>query len=68
MKLSVIFEYDTETRVSTVSSRVPQPPFGLCDAVSVLHESHYADEAKKRMREACSAAVKGKIDSIMVPR
>jgi hypothetical protein len=68
MKIRIVFEYDTEHRTATVSSLIPAPPFGLRDTVSVLHDSHFPDNAMKEMRRACKAAVEQKLDQITAVR
>jgi hypothetical protein len=64
VKISIIFEYDTEHRVSRVLSLQPNPPFGLGEIESILHDSHCADDAQKELRRAVKAAIKGDLPSI----
>ena len=64
MKITIMFEYDTEAKVSRVLSLIPRPPFGIGEVKSVLHDSHYADEAKKALRRAVNAAIKSDLASI----
>ena len=68
MRLTILFEYDTVSKVSRVVSRQPAPPFGLGDLTFVLHESHYTDEAKKALRRAVTAAIAGNLSALTKAR
>jgi hypothetical protein len=64
MKITISFQYDTETRVSQVISTLPRPPFGIGEVKSILFDGHYADDARKVLQRAVKAALAGKIDAI----
>lgn len=68
MKITISFEYDTEHKTARVLSTLPRPPFGLGEVRSVLHDSHFVDDAKKALRQAVNAAVKQNLDAITAVR
>jgi hypothetical protein len=68
MKIKITFEYDTEHKVSRVLSTLPRPPFGIGEVESVLHDSHFVDAAKKELRHAVNAAIKGDLSAITALR
>jgi hypothetical protein len=64
VKIVISFEYDPVRKVARVLSSQPVPPFGLGTLVSVLHDSHFSEDAKKVLRRAVDAAIKGNLAAI----
>lgn len=68
MILTISFEYDTEHKVARVVSTQPRLPFGIGEVKSVLFDGHFIDDAKKEMRRAIQAAIKGDLPAITAVR